>query len=210
MARASSSLSKTFVWILLALLIVGLAGFGATSLGGRISSIGTVGDKDIPVTQYVRALRSEMNSASAQFGTQITFEQAQIFGLQQQALIRLLLEKTLENETSVLVFLSVMKLFIKNLGISAFRGLDGSFDKDAYKFALENAGLSEREFESQVRDEAARAVLQRAILQGIKMSETFTDIALAYVSEERNVTVVELGEADLATPIGEAEIPKSS
>ena len=76
MARASSSLSKTFVWILLALLIVGLAGFGATSLGGRISSIGTVGDKDIPVTQYVRALRSEMNSASAQFGTQITFEQA--------------------------------------------------------------------------------------------------------------------------------------
>ncbi|MGC6527772.1 MAG: SurA N-terminal domain-containing protein [Paracoccaceae bacterium] len=206
MARASSSLSKTFVWILLALLIVGLAGFGATSLGGRISSIGTVGDKDIPVTQYVRALRSEMNSASAQFGTQITFEQAQMFGLQQQALSRLLLEKTLENETSDLgLSVGDETVYQELLGISAFRGLDGSFDKDAYKFALENAGLSEREFESQVRDEAARAVLQRAILQGIKMSETFTDIALAYVSEERNVTVVELGEADLATPIGEAD-----
>ena len=129
-----------------------------------------------------------------------------MFGLQQQALSRLLLEKTLENETSDLgLSVGDETVYQELLGISAFRGLDGSFDKDAYKFALENAGLSESEFESQVRDEAARAVLQRAILQGIKMSETFTDIALAYVSEERNVTVVELGEADLATPIGEAD-----
>ena len=46
MAR-SSSMSKTAVWVLLGLLILGLAGFGATNMGGSIRNVGYVGDKPI-------------------------------------------------------------------------------------------------------------------------------------------------------------------
>ena len=49
MAARGNTISKTFIWILLALLIVGLAGFGATNLGGNIRTVGSVGDKPITV-----------------------------------------------------------------------------------------------------------------------------------------------------------------
>jgi len=40
-----SKLSRTFVWILMGLLFVGLAGFGATNLSGSARSVASVGDK---------------------------------------------------------------------------------------------------------------------------------------------------------------------
>src|SRR5680860_1627658 len=40
----SSSISKSAMWILMGLLILGLGGFGVTNLGGGITRIGSVGD----------------------------------------------------------------------------------------------------------------------------------------------------------------------
>ena len=53
---AKNSISKTFVWIILALVIVGLGGFGALNLSGNIRTIGTVGNKAILVDDYARQL----------------------------------------------------------------------------------------------------------------------------------------------------------
>ena len=44
MALRGTSISKGFVWVILALLIVGLAGFGASNLSGTVRSVGAVGD----------------------------------------------------------------------------------------------------------------------------------------------------------------------
>ena len=60
---ARASLSKTFVWIILALLILGLAGFGATNLSGTIRTVGHVGDKYIDVEDYARSLQQEIRAA---------------------------------------------------------------------------------------------------------------------------------------------------
>ena len=40
----------------MALLILGLGGFGVTNLSGTIRSVGSVGDKDISVDSYAQAL----------------------------------------------------------------------------------------------------------------------------------------------------------
>ena len=202
MARKSSSLSKTFVWILLALLIVGLAGFGATNLGGRVNKIGSVGEEEILVTQYVRALQNEMRSASAQFGSPITFQQAQMFGIQQQALSRLVSEKTLDNEAKRMG-ISVSDVTVRDqlMGIRAFQGIDGVFDRNAYSFSLENAGLKEAEFEAALRDETARSLLQKAIVSGNIMPDIYAEKTLEYLSEERSLALVTLNESDLPVPI---------
>jgi peptidyl-prolyl cis-trans isomerase D len=202
MARKSSSLSKTFVWILLALLIVGLAGFGATNLGGRVNKIGSVGEEEILVTQYVRALQNEMRSASAQFGSPITFQQAQMFGIQQQALSRLVSEKTLDNEAKRMG-ISVSDETVRDqlMRIRAFQGIDGVFDRNAYSFSLENAGLKEAEFEAALRDETARSLLQKAIVSGNIMPDIYAEKTLEYLSEERSLALVTLSESDLPVPI---------
>ncbi len=58
---SKSSTSKTLVWILMAMLIFGLGGFGITNLGGSATSVGSVGDKEIDINNY--AQRSRMRSA---------------------------------------------------------------------------------------------------------------------------------------------------
>ena len=42
MAAGMKNLSKTFVWILMGLLMLGLAGFGATSLTGTARSVAPI------------------------------------------------------------------------------------------------------------------------------------------------------------------------
>ena len=202
MARSSNSLSKTFVWILLGLLIVGLAGFGASGLGGGVKSIGKVGEIEIPVQQYFRALESEINAASAQINTQLTFQQAMMFGVQQQALGRIVVEKTLENEASILkISVSDSTLRDELMDIQAFQAIDGSFDRTTYSFTLENIGMSEVEFEEQLRSETASRLIKTAIIKGIEMPSIFSQKALEYLSEERKIVVLEIDENDLPQPI---------
>jgi hypothetical protein len=67
MAKGKSS--NIFVWILMGLLIVGLAGFGATNFGGTITSVGRVGDTEIEVNTYARALEQELRAIGAGSGT---------------------------------------------------------------------------------------------------------------------------------------------
>ena len=86
MALRGTSISKGFVWVILALLIVGLAGFGATNLSGTVRSVGAVGDKQIDVQRYVRALQEEMRRVQQQVGQPISFQQAEAFGIDQQVL----------------------------------------------------------------------------------------------------------------------------
>ena len=53
------------VWVLLAMLVLGLGGFGVSNFSGRVQSIGSVGKTEISINDYVRALRSGMSAAQA-------------------------------------------------------------------------------------------------------------------------------------------------
>ena len=145
MASQSKSISKYLVWILLCLLIIGLGGFGASGLSGTMRSVGSVGDRDISIDEYARALLQELAQTGQQFGQTLTFEQAQLFGLPQQTLSRLVLQKAIEVEADRLGLSvgdeAVLEQLVK---VSAFRGSDGQFSREAYTFALENNRLSER------------------------------------------------------------------
>jgi peptidyl-prolyl cis-trans isomerase D len=202
MAKSGNSLSKTFVWILLGLLIVGLAGFGATGLSDNIRSVGSVGEKDIPVNLYARTLQEELRALSAQTGQQIPFTTAQQFGIDRRVLEQVITARALDHETAQLgLSIGDEELQKQILTMSAFQGLNGSFDRSTYGFALENAGLSEAEFEESLREEAARTMVQGAIVSGNQMPDVYTDTLVAFVAERRNATVARLTAGDLETPI---------
>ena len=202
MAKGTNSFSKTAVWILLGLLILALGGFGATNLSGTIRTVGQVGDKYIDVQDYARNLQQEIQAVSQQTGNQLTFARAQAIGLDQAVLSQLVRARALDHEADQMG-LSVGDETLRDeiLNIPSFRGLDGSFDREAYSFALSNSGSSEAEFEQQLRDEVARSLLQGAIMSGISMPDTYAETLVAFLGETRDFTWVRLDQSDLTTPL---------
>lgn len=199
-----SSISKTAVWILMGLLILGLGGFGAVNLSGNLRSIGTVGDKSIPVDAYARQLQNEIRAIEQQTGESLPFARAQEIGLDRAVLQRLVRNRALDHETAQLG-LSIGDEALREdiLNIPAFQGVDGKFDRDAYRFALQQGGLSEGEFETSLREEAARTLLQRSVTAGVVMPATYADTLMTYIAQERSFTWSVLDDSNLITPLAE-------
>ncbi|MFG6582838.1 peptidyl-prolyl cis-trans isomerase [Sulfitobacter sp. 1A12779] len=202
MAKKGFSFSKTAVWALMALLILGLGGFGAINLSGNLRSIGTVGDKSISVDQYARQLQQEIRAIEAQTGESLPFARAQEMGLDRAVLQRIVRNRALDHEADEMgISIGDATLRDEIVAISAFQGIDGNFDREGYRFALQQSGMSEAEFERSIREEAARSLLQRAILGGVSMPDTYARTLVDYVAEERSFTWARLSEDDLDAPL---------
>ena len=194
--------SRIFVWAMLAMIIVGLIGFGSTNLSGNIRSIGSVGDQEISVNTYARSLQQEIAAAEAQVGRSISFAEAQAFGIDARTLAQVITVALLDAEMSRLgVSVGDEILREQLLQIQAFQGLNGQFDREAYSFALQNAGLSESEFEEQLRNEISRTLLQSAILGGTTANDTFAKAMVGFLRETRDLTWSELTFDDLETSV---------
>jgi len=200
MARGGTS--KIFVWILLGLLIVGLAGFGATSLSGNVRSVGSVGDEKITIQKYARALQDELRRIQAQTGQNVTLEEAKAFGLDRQVLGRLIGAAALDNEANVIgLSMGDENLRRQIVEIQSFQGPDGKFDREAYRFALNQAGLTEAEFEEDMRNEGVRALLQGALISGVTMPDTYANTLLGYFAQRRSFTWAVIDSDALTTPV---------
>jgi len=199
---ADSKAKKYSVWAIVALLFVGLLGFGAGGLSGTIRSIGTVGEKSIPVIQYQQALNQQIRAFSAQTGSPLSFVQAQAIGLDRQVLSSVIAERTLDNEAANLgISIGDARVREQVLQVPGFRGLSGEFDREAYRLSLQRAGMSETEFEDSLREEAARTLLQGAVVEGVAAPTTYAETLAKYIGEQRSITWATITADDLSAPV---------
>jgi len=202
--KRKGKLASIVVWILMAMLVVGLGGFGVTNFGGGITAIGSVGDRQITTDAYARALQQDLRAFSAQVGSEVTMQQALGLGLDAQTRQRLVTAAALDNETAR-VGLSVgdARVAAEIMGVSAFQGVDGSFDRVTYARTLEQNGLTEAGFETQVREDLARSVLQGAVASGFTAPAPMLDAFQSWAAEERGFSLLRLTEADLTAPLSD-------
>lgn len=204
MAKTKNATSKTLGLILLGLLIVSLMGFGVTNFSGSARSIGTVGTAELDINDYVRNIQQEIRAVEAQSGERISFQQAQAQGVPDAVLARMVVTAALEHEAGALgISVGDERLAQDIRNIQAFQGSDGSFNREAYAFALQNAGLNERDFEENIRAESAATLLQGAVLSGTVLPDTYVQTLINYAAERRNMTWVELGSDRLAEALPE-------
>ncbi len=204
MAAGMKNLSKTFVWILMGLLMLGLAGFGATSLTGTVRTVAQVGDESVSVDEYFRELQREIRAVEAQTGQPMQISQAHDLGLDQLALSRLIALAAFDNEVGQLgISIGDENLQNEIVQIPAFQGVNGTFDREAYRFQLEQVGMSDSEFESDLRKESARTIVQGAVMGGVEMPRTMTEAMANYVLARRSFTVATLSADALETPVAE-------
>ena len=145
---------NTVVWILMALLILGLGGFGMTSFSGSVRAIGAVGETEIDINDYARALRGEIDAASAQLGRRLTTPEALAAQLDKRVQGQLLGRAALEEQARIFgISVGDAQLQREITGARAFQGLDGNFDREAYRLALRQLGLNEGEYEDKLRAE---------------------------------------------------------
>lgn len=194
--------STVLVWVLMALLIAGLGGFGVTNFGGGTARIATVGDRPIEVTEYARALQQELQAFSAQLGQPVTMEMAQTLGLDSQVRRRLITAAALDNEAAR-IGLSVgdARVVQEIMANDAFKGVSGAFDRETYRFTLERNNLTEPAFETRVREDLSRSLLQGAVAGGFMAPAPMVSALQAWIGETRGFTLLRLTEADLPTPL---------
>ncbi len=193
--------ANVVVWVLMGMVIVGVSGFGVSNFGGGVTSIGTVGGRDISTTEYARALQQETAALNAQVGQTIPFTQAQAFGLDARVRQQLVVKTALDVETERLgLSVGDARVAQELTAMDAFKGITGQFDRETYRFALENSNLSEPEFETGLRDDLSRTILQGAVVGGFAAPAPLTDTLYAYVAERRGLTLLRLTEADLSAP----------
>ncbi|PIB24817.1 hypothetical protein BFP76_06510 [Amylibacter kogurei] len=199
-----SGKNRYFFYALLGLLAIGLIGFGSGNIGGGSArSIGKVGEQSVPINTYANTLNNAVQTMAQRFGRNLSPAEIEGLGLQRNVLAAVLSSAALDNEA-------------KRLGISAgdvavateirqtpsYQGLDGSFDKEAYEFALERSNVSAGENETAIREGLARAMVERAVATGLSGAQTQAMSLVSFANETRDFDWIEIDETHLEQPVG--------
>lgn len=203
--RPKGKVKEAAVWLMMAMLILGLGGFGVTSFSGGVTRVGSVGDVDITTDAYARALQSQVAQFSQQLGQPISTQEALAFGIDRQVLQGLVARAALDNEADRIgISVGDEVVATELMSMDAFKGVSGSFDREAYRFQLDRTNQSEAEFETTLRRDVTRELLQGAVVGGFTAPAALTDTLYAWIGERRGFSMLRLGEADLTAPLAEA------
>ena len=205
MARsAAKKTSNIFVWALMGLLFVALAGFGIGSFTGGASRVGAVGDVEITAEQYFRALNNEITAQSMQTGAPASFASLQARGVDAQVLAGLVARAALANEAALMgISVGDAEVARQIQQVAAFQGTAGTFDRETYEFVLRQQGATPRDFEAETRTDISRAILQTAVIGGLAAPDLLSEAIVAYQGETRDFTRLAVTRADLPQPVPE-------
>ena len=189
-----SKKNPSLIWVLMGLLILGLIGFGGSQLGSTgARALGSVGDADIEINTYANQLRALDQQMSQAFGRQVTAAEADSIGIPAQALQQTIGLTALDGEAARLG-ISVGNASVQSeiLTNRQFQGLDGSFDREAYNYALERSNLSVKDYERNVRQDGARALLQTMVVGSSGRDDTAAKALFGYARETRDFEWVKI------------------
>ncbi len=187
MSTKKKSFSDYLMMGLMGLLILGLGGFGITNFSGGGTSIASVGDRDITAEDYYRAMVQAIRVEEASGATDLSLAALEAAGVPAQVRGQLIGTEALNNETDRLG-LSVGDDEVARMitGSSAFDGINGDFDREAYEFFLDQNGWNVADFEQSVREESSRNILQASVVAGLAPPEQLSDVLTNWYGERRS------------------------
>jgi len=184
--------SNTWVaQILIALLVVSFAVWGVSGFftGFNSDVVAKVGSTEVTVRQFMVNYDRQLRQISQQLGQQITPEQAQMFGLPQQVLGRLIADATLTDEARR------MGLGISNDALSkqiredeTFQDESGNFDRIRFQQLLQSAGLTEDQYVDELRTGYTRQQIADGLAGETEVPDAFMKALHEYRSEARDLS----------------------
>ncbi len=190
-----SKINKFFAWIIVLLLVLGLAGFGLQDVLSRwgTSKLATVGEVEISTEEFGQSFIREINYISQNIGKNLTIEEAKSFGLHLQVVERLI-NRSLLDQLLIDLKISVGDiLLLKNLKINPnFKNAEGNFDRKKYNDYLSKINLSENEFEKILRNDLSRGLFTQILDPNFNHNQNIVKTIAGYIGEERKVKLYRL------------------
>ena len=190
-----SKINKFFAWIIVLLLVLGLAGFGLQDVLSRwgTSKLATVGEVEISTEEFGQSFIREINYISQNIGKNLTIEEAKSFGLHLQVVERLI-NRSLLDQLLIDLKISVGDvLLLKNLKTNPnFKNAEGNFDRKKYNDYLSKINLSENEFEKILRNDLSRGLFTQILDPNFNHNQNIVKTIAGYIGEEREVKLYKL------------------
>ena len=190
-----SKINKFFAWIIVLLLVLGLAGFGLQDVLSRwgTSKLATVGEVEISTEEFGQSFIREINYISQNIGKNLTIEEAKSFGLHLQVVERLI-NRSLLDQLLIDLKISVGDvLLLKNLKTNPnFKNAEGNFDRKKYNDYLSKINLSENEFEKILRNDLSRGLFTQILDPNFNHNQNIVKTIAGYIGEEREVKIYKL------------------
>ena len=190
-----SKINKFFAWIIVLLLVLGLAGFGLQDVLSRwgTSKLATVGEVEISTEEFGQSFIREINYISQNIGKNLTIEEAKSFGLHLQVVERLI-NRSLLDQLLIDLKISVSDgLLLKNLKTNPnFKNAEGNFDRKKYNDYLSKINLSENEFEKILRNDLSRGLFTQILDPNFNHNQNIVKTIAGYIGEEREVKLYKL------------------
>ena len=194
--------------IMMAFLLVGLAGFG---ISGVLTSIGSntvarVGDQEISVRDFQRAYNNQLDATARQIGSVPTAEQALQMGIPGTVLNSLAANAALDNLSNRMGLGASDDRLGKMLRDDpSFAGTMGQFERSTFTRILQSAGYTETEYVNMLRKGAGRQQFVSAALAEIAVPQTMLDLVNRYSSDKRQISYYVLRSDNVAAPAAPTE-----
>ncbi|MDG2355134.1 MAG: SurA N-terminal domain-containing protein [Paracoccaceae bacterium] len=187
-----SKINKFFAWIIVFLLVIGLAGFGLQDVLSRwgTSRVASVGDITISTEDFRREFIQELNYLSKVLGKPITIEESKSMGLHLRTLERLLNKSVLDQILNDLHLSTGDTFLIKKLKRDQnFQNPSGNFSRQNYNLYLDRINLSENEFEAILRKDITRDFILRIVDGQFPVNTNIGTLIVDHAGEERLVSI---------------------
>lgn len=195
--------SNTWVaQLLIALLVVSFAVWGVSGFftGFNSDVVARVGSTEVTTRQFARGYDQAIRQLTQQLGQQVSPEQAQMFGLPQQVLGRMVADATLTEEARRMgLGISNDALAKKIAGDENFQDPSGNFDRGRFVNLLQNAGLSEDQYFEELRTGYTRQQIVDGLAGETKVPDAFMRALHEYRSETRDLSWIVLGTDSVGT-----------
>jgi peptidyl-prolyl cis-trans isomerase D len=166
--------------------------------------VATVGDQSIRVQELQQALQPTLQRLRSQFGGALDDEQLKQFGIV-DSLLAQLIERSLLDQEAQRLGLEASDDVIRNTiyQTPAFRGPDGTFDRQTFAQTLMMNRMTEDQLVARLRQDIPSADLVQAITAGVNVPRPVVEVLYRYRNEQRVADIVSVpvsAVSDIAQP----------
>lgn len=191
-------------WVMKLVLIIMVFAFGvwgvhSSMFAGSSSAVITVGNQKVSNVEFRIAFQNVVGQISQQFGTQLTLEQAKMFGAEQMAYGRLVSGAALDQMADDMKLgLSEDRILTLIQQEPAFKDpVSGGFSRERMVAQLNAGGIRQEDYLISVTQQAVRSQIVDAVSDGFAAPKAMTDALKAYGTESRDIDFLILGKSNI-------------